>query len=736
MKIPTIGTRMTRAFLTGHLHGTVVDRDGDLAVLRDEPAPDTDGYEGLAGWYPAEEGCCASVGATLPPPTAGLDASTTVAQLLLAGIDEPLVLATVTRGDPLDPTPGVIFLRGQRVEAYDLEGTRLVARDARETHEAIVGHPVLGAQLADAIPKLVSGLVDGLPKLVDELWRSLPRHVLRAPAGSVVVFQAPRGCPPDIAARHARTLQELLTKLAGGRVGVVMLANEADVRLVEPGVVVHPLLLAAARAEVDSRCSGLSTAEQVERRTGADRAWTAFLRTGHEDVCDLTSVPDVADLGDAEALTDEDIDRLLKLAAFGNPVRVQPNRLLALASLARIATNEEALVQAYCMQRRLRVVPLVDLLKLHTAEVKLEKWRAHVIDLWHAGKLGDQLALHDVLGMTEEEYAAWVELRPAQPRGEAPEGCREPFTRAELERLQGFPVPMPPRTLHDITQLAQRCGLDPVPLAKMLPADRTPPAWRVYHPNDRNHLAMLCAFEGLDGAEVIGTVATGDPEVEKNLVSLGYVHVGWTPFNGKCRSLTDEEALAAPDPVPVVGRALNSDQPSPPFWSTSTWTVYRHPDVEGDDHRALCAFEGVDGKEVVGHVATGDHETRERLEREGYALVGWSMASGKVRLLEEGEAVPPFEPITFHRGGDYVPPLGPIQIHSCCGHPSGRVLSASGGRVTPDVHGDDRGPLVTVQMQVPAEIARAITRDRPVGMSIAPRPLPPTREATPTEEDP
>ena len=38
------------------------------------------------------------------------------------------------------------------------------------------------------------------------------------------------------------------------------------------------------------------------------------------------------------------------------------------------------------------------------------------IDLWHKGKAGEGLSLHEYLGMTWEEYSIWVQSADALPR--------------------------------------------------------------------------------------------------------------------------------------------------------------------------------------------------------------------------------------------------------------------------------------------------------------------------------
>lgn len=47
-----------------------------------------------------------------------------------------------------------------------------------------------------------------------------------------------------------------------------------------------------------------------------------------------------------------------------------------------------------------------------------ERFMERIIELWHAGKI-DVEKLHDALGMSQEEYAAWVECKPHKTAHEA-----------------------------------------------------------------------------------------------------------------------------------------------------------------------------------------------------------------------------------------------------------------------------------------------------------------------------
>lgn len=57
------------------------------------------------------------------------------------------------------------------------------------------------------------------------------------------------------------------------------------------------------------------------------------------------------------------------------------------------------------------LVPDANLARMALASAALERLRDHVVALWHEGRIGGDLTIHEALGMTPGKYAAWVEQK-------------------------------------------------------------------------------------------------------------------------------------------------------------------------------------------------------------------------------------------------------------------------------------------------------------------------------------
>jgi len=118
------GDRVARPQLDRTIHGEVITYNGELRVLRE----DTGEMDLTVGWYVLDRdtGCgdatCTTCAAPkLPTPTVGLEAATTLAQLALAGLEQPITVHTLAwresgAEDPEDAggefQPGLVVVCG------------------------------------------------------------------------------------------------------------------------------------------------------------------------------------------------------------------------------------------------------------------------------------------------------------------------------------------------------------------------------------------------------------------------------------------------------------------------------------------------------------------------------------------------------------------------------------------------------------------------------------------------